>query len=447
MPPVSTRAELRLGFLAVAASAALFSAKSVFIKMSYAHGAEPTALMALRTLYCLPFFLGTAVAAWWKGRGVRLPMSRRDMAAVAGLGLLGFYLSMTFNMQGLLLVSAGMERMILYVYPTLVLVFAAWFFRKPLERGLGAPLALTYVGIALSFGGEALAGQGSRPYLGGFLVFLSAVCYALFMVFQGRLIGRLGPERLTSYGMLAGCAAALAQFAATRPLEALAQPAEVQGLAFLTAALCTAAPAYLLGYGIQRIGAGRASVVSCVGPVVTFLLAMSLLGEKAGWLQVAGLALVLAGGLKLGLAKRPGPAPSRGRGSERLADLPALPLPEPVPQGLPRPRPQASEQPADHGREEQQKQRGGEAHERRHLPAEEVVVAPVQESGQGQPSRRGANEPREESLTAAAAQPESGEVARQGRPPPGEQEAAQQDEKEGREGGHVSCPPAGAAPA
>lgn len=310
MPPVFTRAEVRLGFLAVAASAVLFSAKSVFIKMSYAHGAEPTALMALRTLYCLPFFLGTAVAAWWKGRGVRLPMSRKDLAAVAGLGLLGFYLSMTFNMNGLQYVSAGMERMILYVYPTLVVLFAAWFFRKPPERGLAAPLALTYVGVALTFGSEALAGRGSQPYLGGFLVFLSAVCYAVFMVFQVGYIGRLGPERVTSYGMLAGGAGALAHFAATRPLQALAQPAEVQALAFVTAALCTAAPAYLLGYGIQRIGAGKASVVSCAGPVVTFLLAMLLLEEKSGWLQAAGLALVLGGSLMLGLSKRAGPAPS-----------------------------------------------------------------------------------------------------------------------------------------
>jgi drug/metabolite transporter (DMT)-like permease len=189
------------------------------------------------------------------------------------------------------------------VYPTLVVVFSALIFRKRLDSRLFLPLALCYAGIALSFGGEAAAGHGSRPWLGGVLVFLSAVAYALYLVFQGPLIQRVGPQRITSYGMLAASAAVVAHFLLTRPAASLIQPVPVLILSGLTAVFCTVLPAYLLGYGIQKVGTGPAAVVSCVGPVFTFFLATALLGEPAGLLQAAGLAAVLGGGLMLAFGK------------------------------------------------------------------------------------------------------------------------------------------------
>jgi drug/metabolite transporter (DMT)-like permease len=294
---------MRLGMLAVAASAVLFSAKAVFIKLCYAHGTAPVALMTLRSLFCLPFFLGMAVYSGLKGRGKVAPLSPRDLASVAGLGLLGFYVSGLCNMTGLQYVSAGMERMILYVYPTLVVLFSSWALRKPLAAGLVAPLVLSYAGVALSFGAEAFAGGGSRPFLGGGLIFASAVCYAVFLVIQGRIIHRVGAQRITSYAMLFATGAVLLQFGLTLGWADLRQPPVVLLLAGLTAVFCTVAPSYLLAWGVQRIGTGPAAVVSTVGPVSTFVLAVLLLGEKAGLPQILGLCLVIAGGLMLGAGK------------------------------------------------------------------------------------------------------------------------------------------------
>ncbi len=319
MSPAMSRAEnrpdfrpdTRLGYAAVAAAAILFSAKAVFIKMSYAHGAQPLVFMTLRTLFGLPFFL---MLSWSEARkaGARAPMRGRDKWVVACLGVLGFYVSGMFNVHGLQYVSAGMERMILHVYPTLVVVFSALFFRKRLDSRLFMPLALCYAGIALSFGGEAAAGHASRPWLGGGLVFMSAVSYALYLVFQGSLIQRVGPQRITSYGMLAASAAVVGHFLLTSPVASLIQPAPVLMLSGITAVFCTVLPAYLLGYGIQKVGTGPAAVVSCVGPVFTFFLATALLGEPTGPLQAAGLAAVLGGGLMLafGKEKRAAPAPA-----------------------------------------------------------------------------------------------------------------------------------------
>lgn len=303
MPPVFSRADMRLGFLAVAASAVLFSAKAVFIKLGYALGVEPVVFMALRMLYCLPFFAATALAPWLRGRGEASPLDRRDILTVAALGVLGYYLASLFDLLGLQYVTAGMERMILYVYPTLVILFSAWLFRKPLGTALILPLVLSYAGIAVSFGAEALGGRGTSPHLGAFLIFLSAVCYALFLVIQGRIIHRVGPQRLTSYAMLFSTAAVLIHFILAHPVADLTQPLRVHLLAATVAVFSTVAPAYLLGYGIQRVGAGRAAVVSSVGPASTFVLAAVLLGERSGWPQVLGLALVVGGGLRLGMAK------------------------------------------------------------------------------------------------------------------------------------------------
>lgn len=315
MSPLTSHAGMRLGFLAVAASAILFSAKAVFIKMSLARGASPEAFMALRTLFCLPCFGAMAALGYWKDRRTGRGLSSRDMAGVAGLGLVGYYLSSLCNVHGLQWVSAGMERMILFVYPTLVVVFGAALGRRRLERDLFLPLALTYAGIAVSYGHELQAsGAGARPHLGAFLIFLSALLYALFLVFQADYISRLGPNRVTTFGMLFGSAGVLIHFLLRNPLGDLRQDALVIFLSFITATLCTVAPAYLLGYGIARIGTSPSAVVSSVGPVSTLVLAAILLGEAIGWAQVLGLALVIAGGLKLGMGRKPGSTARPGPG-------------------------------------------------------------------------------------------------------------------------------------
>lgn len=295
---------IRLGLAAVVAASILFSAKSVFFKMCYTYGTPPVVLQALRSAFSAPFFLWPFLIPLLRPAAARqVPLSRRDIGIIVWLGFSGYYLASIFDMVGLQYVSAGTERLILYIYPTLVVIFSALIFRKAIPKGLYLPLALTYAGIALSFGGEATGEPGGRPYYGGFLVFLSAVFYALFLVWQGRMIGRVGPQRLAAGCMMVAAAFVFAQFLATYPWEALAQPAPVIWISFLTAIFCNVVPVYLYGYGVHLVGAGKAAVVSSVGPVSTMVLAGWLLGEGTGILQIGGLALVVGGTLKLGMQK------------------------------------------------------------------------------------------------------------------------------------------------
>jgi drug/metabolite transporter (DMT)-like permease len=297
---------LKLGLSAVIAASVLFSAKSVFFKLCYQYGTPPVVLQALRSIFSTPFYFWPFLIHRFRPEAMRpAALSRRDLAIIVWLGFSGYYLASIFDMVGLQYVSAGTERLILYIYPTLVVIFSALVFRKRIPRNLFFPLGLSYAGIALSFGGEAAGDPGGRPFYGGSLIFLSAVFYALFLVWQGRMVGRIGPQRLAAGCMIVSTVFVLAQFLLCYPLDSLAQPGPVLVIAFFTAVFCNVLPVYLYGYGVNLVGAGKAAVVSSVGPVSTLILAGGLLGEGVGILQVAGLALVVGGTLKLGMGKAP----------------------------------------------------------------------------------------------------------------------------------------------
>lgn len=310
---------IRLGLAAAVGASALFSAKSVFFKLCYRYGTPPVALQALRGLFSLPFFVWPFAAGVARGRaGEGTPLVPKDFLILASLGFSGFYLASILDMYGLQFVSAGTERLILYVYPTLVILFSALMFRKPISKALYGPLALSYAGIALSFGGEASAG-GSRAAYGGFLVLLSAVFYAFFLVWQGRLVHRYGPRFFAAACMLFSFGAVFVQFLILYPLSALVQPAPVIALSAFTAVFCNVAPTYLFAYAVKLAGSGPTAVAGTVGPVSTLILSSFLLGEKPGWAQILGLGMVVAGALRLAADKPAGPQGPGGPGPSSAA--------------------------------------------------------------------------------------------------------------------------------
>lgn len=328
--------DLRLGLAAVIAASVLFSAKSVFFKVCYRYGTPPITLQVLRGLFSLPFFLWPLFARF-SGRedGKFAPLTLKDFGILAWLGFSGYYLASIFDMVGLQYVTAGTERLILYVYPSLVVIFSAFLFRKRIPKALYAPLALSYAGIAFSFGGEAEMGGGGQAFLGGGLIFLSAVFYALFLVWQGRLLPRYGTQFFSAACMAASFLFVIGHFLLTQPMASLAQPAPVMWIAFFTAVFCNVVPVYLYGYGVRLVGAGRSAVASSLGPVSTLVLAGMVLDERAGWAQLAGLALVVAGTLRLAAggggkpapvqapSARPDPVPDPGWSPARSGSLPS----------------------------------------------------------------------------------------------------------------------------
>lgn len=268
----------------------LFSAKAIVVKLAYRYGVDATTLIALRMVFALPFF----VVAYVLSSRDALPLAPADHARLVVIGLLGYYAASYLDFLGLQTISAALERLILYLSPTLVLLMSAVFLGKRFGRNDLLALALAYGGILLVFLHDVtLAGDGVA--WGAALVFGSAVCYAAYLVMAGELVRRLGAIRLTSYAMCVSSLAVFATFALLNPLGALRQPAEVYGLSVFNALLCTVLPVFATMLAVERIGASRASVASMVGPVSTIALAYIFLGETVGGWQVAGTALVLVG--------------------------------------------------------------------------------------------------------------------------------------------------------
>lgn len=286
----------------LAAAAALgFSFKAILVKLAYPYGVDAITLLALRMIFSLPFF---AAMLFLPGPR-RAALTARDAAMLFALGVLGYYLASLLDFLGLQYISAGLERLILFLYPTLVVLLSALFFRKPITHRALVALALSYAGIALAVRHDvAVAGADRHVWLGAALVFGSAISYALYLIGNGQVVGRIGAARLTAWASIVACLLCIGQFLLMRPLSALALPWQVYGLSGAMALFSTVLPVYMISEAIRRIGAGPASLLGSMGPVATIFLGWLLLDEAVSLSQLAGAALVMAGVLLVSLGKR-----------------------------------------------------------------------------------------------------------------------------------------------
>lgn len=299
-PQVETRPEppTRLGHpwsgIALALFGAVaFSGKAIIVKLGYRHGADAITLLALRMLVALPFF---ALMAWWARRDTqRFRLRGSDRWKVVGLGFCGYYLASFLDFAGLEYITATLERLILYLTPTLVLLIGAVVFRrKPMGRQLFA-LLISYCGVALAFTHDLDVG-GSDIALGGILVFLSALSYATYLVGSGEVVARVGAVRLTAYASAVAACFCLLHFMIVRPWHSLfEQAADIYWLSLLNGTLCTVLPVLATMMAVQRLGSALASQIGMVGPVSTIVMSLLILGEPMGPWQVAGTVLVMLG--------------------------------------------------------------------------------------------------------------------------------------------------------
>lgn len=283
-PPLS-------GLLLAIGGAIGFSGKAIIVKLAYRHGVDAITLLMLRMLLALPLFLALA---WWAGRG-KPALTGREKLAVVGLGFSGYYLASFLDFAGLAYVTASFERLILYLNPTIVLLLSWALYGRRVGLKQAGALAVSYAGVLLVFGHE-LSIAGSNVWLGGALVLGSAVAYALYLVYSGEWVKRLGAMRLTGLATSVACGFCIAQFVLTRPMSGLADIAPaVWWLSVLNALACTFAPVLMVMMAIERMGAGVAAQTGMIGPMSTILMGALILDEPlTGWV-VAGTVLVLGG--------------------------------------------------------------------------------------------------------------------------------------------------------
>lgn len=280
------------GVLLVLASAVLFSTKSIFIKLAYRENADPIVLLTLRMGLALPFFL--LMGLWAAHREKQQPLTARDWAVLLLLGFGGYYLAALLDFLGLQYISAGLERLTLFLYPTITVLITAFWLKRPVSGRTWLAIAVSYAGMALVVWPD-LHHPSSQLGLGMTLVFGSAFAYACYLVGSGEMIRRIGANRFTGIALSISSLCCALHFLLTHPLSALAVDPQILTLGLILAVVCTVLPATLLTNGIRHIGATQAALIGAVGPVATLYLGYAVLGETLGWLQGLGTLLVLGG--------------------------------------------------------------------------------------------------------------------------------------------------------
>lgn len=290
------------GMLLAVVAAFGFSFKAIFIKLSYPYGIDAITLLALRMAFALPVFLWVGIAA---SRSAP-PLKRHDWAGVLLLGALGYYGASILDFLGLQYISAGLERLILFTYPTITLLLGVLMYRQAITRRQIIATLLCYAGIASAFVHDLkLSADTATVWLGGALVFASSACYALYLAGSSGMIARIGTARFTALALLVSTSMVFAQFFATREARLLvSQPWPVYGYALTMGLLSTAMPTFAQSAAVRRLGSGESALVSMVGPLLTIVFAAALLDEPFSLSQLLGVALVLAGIATLGRAEK-----------------------------------------------------------------------------------------------------------------------------------------------
>ncbi|MGZ5818644.1 MAG: DMT family transporter [Burkholderiaceae bacterium] len=279
-----------MGLSIAITGAILFSTKAIVAKLIYRYHVDAVTLITFRMLFALPVFAGVAI---WKAR-TEAPLSNTDRWRLVILGLIGYYLSSFLDFLGLQYISAGLERLTLFLTPSFVLLFSFFFLKRRVSRLEWAALTTSYSGIVLVFLHDAKTG-GDNIALGCALVLSSAISYALYMMFSGELVKRVGALRLVAYAMCYSTLACVVQFLLLRPMSMLVQPHPVYVLSVVNAIFCTVLPVFLTMIAVSRIGAPTTSQAGMVGPVSTLFMGAVLLDEPITAIQLLGTALVLSG--------------------------------------------------------------------------------------------------------------------------------------------------------
>lgn len=285
---------LTTGLLLAAAGSIAFSGKAIIVKLAYRYGVDAVTLIMYRMLFALPLFLAMTWWATYRSPRPVEPLTRRDWLGILGLGFSGYYLASFLDFWGLQYISASLERLILYLNPTLVLLLGWVLYRRRITGRQAGAMALSYAGVLLVFGHE-VSFDGWNTALGAALVFGSAVSYAVYLVYSGEMVQRLGSLRLVGWATTVACVLCLLQFVLLRPLSAAVVAPEVIGLSVLNAVLCTAAPVVMVMMAIERIGSGLTAQTGMVGPMSTLIMGVLILGEPFNAWVLAGTVLVLAG--------------------------------------------------------------------------------------------------------------------------------------------------------
>ncbi len=270
----------------------LFSSKAVMVKLAYKYNVDAITMLLLRMLFSFPFYL--AIAFLYRNKNSDNTITKKDYYWVLFFGLVGYYLASYFDFVGLTYIKASLERIILFIYPTIVLLLNRLFLKQPITKIQALAIFLSYVGIIIAFSDEVDV-SGNHVFIGGFFVLLSAITYASYLVGSGWLIPKFGVVKFTAYAMIVSCISVFIHFSIISDVDLFALPWQVYGYGCLIAVFATVIPSFLVSASIKIISSSNFAIVAGIGPISTIILASIFLEEHLTLIQFFGALLVIIG--------------------------------------------------------------------------------------------------------------------------------------------------------
>jgi drug/metabolite transporter (DMT)-like permease len=290
---MSSKIASPIALIMAATGVVLFSTKAVMVKLAYPYGVDHVSLLLLRMVFALPIYL--AIDFFWNKKPDDVKLGPKDYLGVLTAGIFGYYLASLFDFQGLLYISASLERLILFTYPTIVILISRFFLKEKISAKQYLGIGITYLGMLIIFSPQLFISPEEDFWKGVGLIFLGALTYAFFLVTSGKYIPRFGTIRFTAWSLSISAFCIMIHFGITTQSSILSHPSEVYYLGGAMAVFATVIPSFLISGAIRRMGASNMSIIGSLGPVSTILLAIAFLGESLDWYQVIGAVVVIGG--------------------------------------------------------------------------------------------------------------------------------------------------------
>lgn len=279
-----------LGVLVAILAIFLFSSKAIIVKLLYQLETPTVHILLLRMLFALPFYVAEVLINKNKSNQ---KIEKKHYLWLLLFGAMGYYAASIMDFYGLKYITASLERVILFVYPTIVVLLSAFFLKTKITNKQIIAILVAYLGVFLTFSSELQIHKNNDLWMGALFIFGSAFTYACYLVGSSWLIPKFGTVRFTSLAMIVAAVAVIIHYLLTDRYTFVNYTFEVYIYALVMAFFCTVLPSYMVSYAIKKLGASKFSIISSIGPVFTIFLAIITLGEHLTIVQSIGVVVVI----------------------------------------------------------------------------------------------------------------------------------------------------------
>ena len=273
--------------------AIMFSSKAVMVKLSYEYKIDSLSLLLLRMGFSLPVYI--TIACMNKKNVSNENLSNKDWGYLIFLGIIGYYFASYLDFVGLQYITASLERLVLFIYPTITTILVAIYFKRKISIYKVIAIVFTYIGIGIAFWGKIQDNIQEDFWLGVFLIFASAITFSIYLVGSEKIIPKFGVQRFTSYCMIVSCLSVLIHFGIKSNVDITSFPWQVYAFGVIIAVFNTVLPSYMMSAAIKTIGSSTTSILSSIGPISVIILGYLLLHEQISYYQISGTLVVIIG--------------------------------------------------------------------------------------------------------------------------------------------------------